>query len=224
MQEQDETTQTAVALMGGVIEALENPDYFERLAAHVRTGLSSEGVTRWLDSRLSVGDVTELAVAVTVNEPDPSWTDDIGFRTEEAKHATVLLWLRGFEPEEIATIVAQPLARVERTLEKRHSPNPHERTIVHQFLAGVPVTEIAAGTGVQRQTVYAVLERAGIQADTRNRTPKNVKVRIVAMRNEGASYAEIRQATGASTEQIKCILRHAAKRGEVQGYGQQVAA
>ena len=196
------------------------PELFADLARLVRAMLDCDELHDWAGPRMTLAEVIELAATASTSEP-PGSTGAL--KAQPARSAVTALWVRGFEPGEIATLVAQPLDRVASTLGNHlaKNANPHERTIVSLYGDGVGAVDIARRCGVSRQAVYNTLDRAGITVPSRKLTPTKVKEEIVRLRNEGASFEQIRQATEADLVAIKNTLRAAASKGLLANYRSQ---
>ena len=142
-----------------------------------------------------------------------------GLVSREAKRAVSLMYLRGFDEDQIAFILVLPEERVRFHLAQQENRD-RNRQIVRDVLDGVSIAEAARRAGVTRNVVYEVLDRAGAERPPDGR--KKVDDRAVHLRANGYSYEQIRNATGLSTNQLRKLFQRRAS--EIPGYGGKEAA
>lgn len=198
--------------------AMAEPDYVERYGTNVH---SSRPIgSHILDHEWRLG---RSHNAVDQGPPPEAWgvvdgTNDIraqGLVSREAKRAVSLMYLRGFNEEQIAFMLVLPVDRVRFHLAQQENRD-RNRTIVRDVLNGMSVAEASRRAGVTRNVVYETLERAGAERPPDGRRTKTHD-RAVRLRAEGHTYEQIRSATGLSTNQLRKLFQR--RSSEIPGYG-----
>jgi hypothetical protein len=223
--------QQAIRIMGGLDAALEDPARLFELMGQLREAAEDQPLARWLrEHHLTFEELNATLAAVACDNGVPP-QERAGERlyswpmTATARMAVARFDLHGVEPEVIARLFELDGEMVTRYVGWRRRRNPKQDDIMRRHWAGDTVVQISRGLGVAPKVVYDLLDRAGVKPN-REQAPTDPSLprRIVQLRNDGRSYAEIRKATGANTNQIRNALRRAAAQGRVKGYGERVAS
>ncbi|MDP9404376.1 MAG: hypothetical protein M3P85_13860 [Actinomycetota bacterium] len=170
-------------------------------------------------AKLDLLTLVALMARVVQSELHPAigsagWPDEA-----EGRSVAQLLYLRGVEPAGIAAALDLPAESV-RAYTQRSKASRSQREIIRKHFAGATVAQIASDTGLSRTAVYDALQRAGVKPNrAQSPPPPGRRQRIVSLRQQGKSYAEIRQATGATTNQVRMALRDGAQKGLLPDYG-----
>lgn len=97
--------------------------------------------------------------------------------------------------------------------------NDRRTQVLALHLQGLTPLEIHRQTGMARPTVYSWIEQQGYRPHRRNnRVSEGTRYKAIAMRQQGADYPAIRQATGLSTNELRGIFRRAAEVGLLLNY------
>lgn len=144
----------------------------------------------------------------------------------KARYWVTVWWAHGLEPHQLAVLAgrdpgqhAQLCEEIERYLKSR-TVSLDERSVLKMHNAGMTPLEISRRMGWIRQTIHETLVRLGEEPHaTQKRVADEVRMRVIGMRNDGADYPAIRKATGLTTNQVRSVLRHAARQGLVRNYG-----
>lgn len=145
----------------------------------------------------------------------------------KARHWALVWSTHGLTLRQIAVLIgrepslADALAlEIERVLGQR-STIVNEALIIQLHRDGLSPIQIARSTGYRPGTVQAALKRLDIEPHRRaTRVPDDIRNAVITMRNKGMTYPNIRKATGLTTNQVRSVLRYAAKAGLVKGYGE----
>ena len=211
-------------LVGGPFAAAANPSLFLELMGKMRETGTDERLAAWVEERhTSVRRLIDLMADVAVEQPQADFAERrSGERREELSAATkrgaVELYIRGAEPDVISAIFDVPEDRVSNYIfERRTTDTGRERDVLRRYFDGEPVTSIAQALNLTRAGVYKILDRAGEDPKMVRRTGVADADEIVRLRNQGATYGQIREATGATTNQIRMALRR--RKNQVNNYG-----
>lgn len=150
-----------------------------------------------------------------------------------ARHWVTKWTVHGFTPEQIAILLSrtwwQRDAMVEvinRYLSTRAGKVVlDERRVMELHKQGYTPLEIHRITGYVRQSIDQCLRNLNITPHQKlKRVDDKTRQRVIAMRNRGATYGELKAACGVTDNQIRSILRYAAQRGLVPDYGKKAVS
>lgn len=143
-----------------------------------------------------------------------------------ARHWVTVWWAHGLSIEQIAILVGREpaqhsalVAEIDAYVINR--PNVlDERQVLDLHRLGLTPLEISRRTGMVRQTVHNVLVRCGVTPHARQRrAPDEIRNKVIADRNRGMAYPDLRKKYALTTNQVRSILRYAARQGLVKDYG-----
>lgn len=184
--------------------------YSTRVAALSRmTGVDQTVVAALVGPLLVVDQDYKLAASLA--------TDDI------AAPAVRFCLLHGITPDLIADTLDLPHNRVQRHARSRTAPTAQALHCVQLAMAGRSVTEIMRELNVNgRGWVYRTLGHAGVTPKPfgeRAATNAGQRAATIRMYRDGVTYSEIARKTGLSVDNVKNVLRAAARRGDLPEYG-----
>jgi hypothetical protein len=164
------TFETAGPGPAAVLAAMPSPD---RAVTVISNFDRSEGALRLLAERgLSYGMLLDFSIDIDLERPSPAADPVPGVGTRRAVEA---LWVRGFEPADIAQVlsvsealasaICQPLARIEQL-----------REISSLYLAGMTANQISTVVGVGLTAVKQAVDRIGALPRSR---PHHLRARLL---------------------------------------------
>jgi hypothetical protein len=177
-------------------------------------GERAEFLDKWLRGRgLTFTKFCEMAADVKLARASCTEASDV------EKHAIRRLFLCGFEPDVIATLLEIPAGEVADYV-RRQRMLAQGPEVVKLHLEGVTPLEISRRTGVARKRVYDILEDIDERPhQSQRRLPQATRDRIVGMYLDGASYGEIQRQLHVEKYQVTNTLRLAKRRGDLPQYG-----
>jgi hypothetical protein len=138
-------------------DSIEHPGVAEVVDAIVRFDRTDAGLDLLKEWGLTYGMLLDLSIAIDRERPTQTADPKPGTAT---KRAVRLLWMRGFEPRQIAKVLelSQPLVA---TMCERLEGIEDLRNVVRLHIAGDDAPDIARSVGLDLGTVTATLRRAG---------------------------------------------------------------
>lgn len=137
---------------------------------------------------------------------------------EEAREITRELFHNAVRADVIARILEVPETVVTSYVHERKA-NPNETAVMGLHREGKTPSEIKQLIGVPESTARKIITGKGGQPHRKlNRVPDYARLRVIELRNHGASRSLIRAETGLRPYQVDNVLRQAAKKGMLRSY------
>lgn len=211
MYEDHPLVRLAITRVGGLTDALDDlPRFLETLGDLI------EAVGDYTNRLgLTVGALVDIIAGVRQAEAEFNGGSGqhAGSLAPETKKAVVELWLRGLDAPVVALLFCLDTERVEAHLASRRGA-PYERTVIGLHREGHTPTEVSRQLGISRWQVELIVKRINEAPNsTRECGLSELRQRIIRLRAGGLSYGEIKDQTGARTNQIRNAIRWGQAKG-----------